>query len=166
MALFSIYNGASPTTAAQVSVDTSTSILTLLQIKSTRLVKFVEWGISFDGFVAALPIRVELFATSVTSTGLTEHVAADIINLDPHAEAVTDDNPFDLSTDGTGFTATGEGTPANVRMLDVQFVAPTNQYIKQWPLGREPEFDPDEFIRVRVTAGGAVNAYCYVVIEV
>jgi hypothetical protein len=51
-------------------------------------------------------------------------------------------------------------------MMDVQFIAPTNQYIKQFPLGREPQFAPSEFLRIRVTAGAAVNAYCYMVIEV
>ncbi len=168
--IYLIANGAAPTTAAQVKVDTTTSILTMLQVKMganlTTRAKVIEWGISFDGFAAALPIQCELFANSAAATGIVEHVAAGIVNLDPHAEVVTDDNPFDLSTDGTGYTATGEGTPANVRMLDVQLVAPTNQYIKQWPLGREPEFDPDEFLRIRVTAGTAVNAYCYVIIEV
>jgi len=48
----------------------------------------------------------------------------------------------------------------------VQLVAPTNQYVKQFPLGREPMFKASEFLRIRVTAGAAVNAYCYVIIEI
>ncbi len=168
--LYLITNGATPTTAAQVKVDTGTAIKTMLQVKMganlTTRAKIVEWGISFDGFAAALPIACELFANSDGAT-VTAHVAAGIVNLDPHAETPTDDNPFDLTASAaTGYTASGEGTPASVRMFDVQLVAPTNQYIKQWPLGREPEFDPDEFLRIRVTAGTAVNAYCYVIIEV
>jgi hypothetical protein len=48
----------------------------------------------------------------------------------------------------------------------VQFVAPTNQYIKQFPLGREPVIQVNTFARIRVTAGAAVNCYCYMVIEI
>ncbi len=168
--IYLIVNGAAPTTAAQLKVDTGVTIKTMLQVKMgatlTTRAKVIEWGISFDGFAAALPIACELFANSAAAT-VTAHVAAGVVNLDPNAAAPTDDNPFDLTASAaTGFTATAEGTPASVRMLDVQLIAPTNQYIKQWPLGREPEFDPDEFLRIRVTAGTAVNAYCYVIIEV
>ncbi len=167
--IYLISNGVTPTTAAQLKADTGVLIKTMLQVKmgadlKTRA-KIIEWGISFDGFVAALPIAVELFANSDGAT-VSAHVDAGIVNLDPHAETPTDDNPFALSTTETGYTASGEGTPASIRMFDVQLIAPTNQYIKQWPLGREPEFDPDEFLRIRVTAGTAVNAYCYVIIEV
>jgi hypothetical protein len=51
-------------------------------------------------------------------------------------------------------------------MFDVQLLAPTNQYIKQFPLGREPMVNAISALRIRVTAGAAVNAYCYVVLEV
>ena len=51
-------------------------------------------------------------------------------------------------------------------MFDVQFIAPTNQYVKQFPLGREPVVDAVSALRIRVTAGAAVNAYCYVILEV
>jgi hypothetical protein len=51
-------------------------------------------------------------------------------------------------------------------MMDVQFIAPTNQYLKQFPLGREPMFKASEFLRIRVTAGAAVNAFCYLIIEI
>lgn len=167
--LYLIANAAAPTTAAMVPVTTGTSIKTMLQVKLAATgqmrAKIIEWGISFDGFAAALPIRCELFANTDGAT-VTAHGAAGLVNLDPLAAAPTDDNPFALSTTETGFTASGEGTPAGVRMLDVQFIAPTNQYVKQWPLGREPMIQDTEFLRVRVTAGTAVLAYTYVVIEV
>jgi hypothetical protein len=51
-------------------------------------------------------------------------------------------------------------------MFDVQHIAPTAQYVKQWPLGREPSFAATEYLRIRVTAAAAVNAYCYVIVEV
>lgn len=160
-----------PTTAAQAVVTTGTAIKTMLQVKlnanATGVGKVVEWGISFDGSTAATPIKCELLTTGTVKATITEFVAADIINLDPNAPAVTDDNPFAFGAAGdeSGYTATAEGSITATRMFDVQLVAPTNQYVKQFPLGREPIFKPSEFLRIRVTAGAAVNAYCYVIIE-
>ena len=170
--LYLIPNGPSPTTAAQAAVSTGTAILTLLQVKlnasATGRAKVVEWGISFDGFAAATPIKCELLTTGAVKATVTEHVAAGIVNLDPNATATTDDNPFAFGAAGdeTGYTATAEGTITVTRMMDVQFIAPTNQYVKQFPLGREPMFGPAEYLRIRVTAGTAVNAYAYVICEV
>ena len=171
--LYLITNGANPTTASQVAVTTGTAIKTLLQIKlglTANRGKVVEWGISFDGFAAAQPIICELLTTgTIAATSLTAHVAAGIQNLDPFGTTPTTNNPFTFSTSTTGY-ATGsaptEGSIAASRMLDLQHVAPTNQYIKQWPLGREPMFSPDNYLRIRVKAAAAVNAYCYAIIEV
>jgi hypothetical protein len=125
-------------------------------------------GISFDGSAAATPIKCELLTTGTVGATITEFVAADIISLDPNTAAVTDDFPFAFTASGdeSGYTATAEGSIVATRIMDVQLIAPTNQYIKQFPLGREPMFKASEFLRVRVTAGTAVNAYCYVVIEI
>ena len=167
--LYLIANGASPTTAARVSVTTGTNIKTLLQAKmgtTTTRGKVVEWGISFDGAIAATPITCELITTGTVAATVTAHVAAGIQNLDPFATAPTTGNPFTLSTTTTGYTASGEGTITESRTLDTQLIAPTSQYIKQWPLGREPFFSQLEYLRIRVKAAGAVNAVCYFIVEV
>ena len=173
MGLYLLANGPMQTTAAFAGAQTGTAIKTMLQVKlggSTNMIgKIVEWGISFDGSAAATPIKCELISTSTVAATITEFAAADIINLtDPNAGAVTDDFPFAFTAAGdeSGYTATAEGTITAVRNFDVQFIAPTNQYIKQFPLGREPSFKAAEFIRIRVTAGTAVDAYCYMVVEV
>jgi hypothetical protein len=36
-------------------------------------------------------------------------------------------------------------------------------FVKQFPLGREPEVAVSSFLRIRVTAAAAVNAVCYIV---
>ena len=167
--LYLIANGPRPTTAAQAAVTTGTAIKTMLQVKLGRSVlraKVVEWGISFDGSALAAPINCELLTTKTVSATVTAHVASGIVNLDPRANAPTDLDPFDFGTAATGYTATAEGTITDSRPLDPQLVLPTNQYVKQWPLGREPSFDQNEFLRIRVTAAAAVNALCYVVVEV
>src|SRR3990167_7148114 len=140
--IYQIFNGPSPTTAAQAVVTTGTAIKTLLQVKldgaGTNRGRIIEWGISFDGSSAATPIKCELLTTGTVKATVIEHVAAGIVNLDPNATATTDDNPFAFGAAGdeTGYTASAEGTITVSRMMDVQFIAPTNQFVKQWPLGR------------------------------
>jgi hypothetical protein len=173
MGLYFLPNGPSPTTVSQVAVTTGTGLKTMLQVKlggsTNQVAKVVEWGISFDGSAAATPIAVELLTTGTVNATITEYVAADIINIgDVNAAAVTDDFPFAFTAAGdeSGYTATAEGTITATRMFDVQYIAPTNQYVKQFPLGREPEFKATEYLRIRVKAGSAVNCYCYVIVEV
>lgn len=169
MPLYTIFNGPSPTTAAQVAVTTGTSIKTLLQVKpgATVTAKIIEWGISFDGSAAATPIKCELLQTDVAAT-VTASAAADIVKTD--TEALMGGDPttalIAVGTTSTGYTSTGEGSITATRVFDTQFVAPTNQYVKQFPLGREPVLELSKFGRIRVTAGAAVNAYCYMVVEV
>jgi hypothetical protein len=158
-----------PTTAGQVAVTTGTAIKTMLQIKlgtETTRAKVVEWGISFNGSAAATPILCELLTTGTVAATVTAHAATGIQNRDPLAITPTDGEPFTISTTTTGFTSTGEGSIIATRMLDCQLIAPTNQYIFQAPLGREWAFSPLNYLRIRVTAGAAVNAICYIDVEV
>jgi hypothetical protein len=75
-------------------------------------------------------------------------------------------NLIQVGTTSTGYTSTGEGTITAIRNFDIQFIAPTNQYVKQFPLGREPVIQISKFARIRVHAGAAVNCYCYMIVEV
>jgi hypothetical protein len=167
--LLQIFNGPAPTTAAQLPVTTGTAIKTLLQIKPGTVLKakVVEWGISFDGSAAATPIKCELVETDVAAT-VTAHTASGIVLLgDPNdVDPTTGTVLIALGTTSTGYTATVEGTITATRVFDAQLIAPTNQYIKQFPLGREPVVNVSKFLRVRVTAPAAVNAYCYVTVEI
>lgn len=169
MALYLIANGPSPTTAAQVPVTTGTVIKTLLQVKAsaTKPFQVVEWGFSGDGSAAATPGKVELCETDVAAT-VTASAAADINKLD--AEALSSGDPttnlIPVGTTSTGYTSTSEGSITVVREFDVQLIAPTNQYVKQFPLGLEPVVQISKFLRVRVTFAAAINAYCYVIIRV
>lgn len=173
MALYLIFNGAAAGAAAPVAVTTGTAIKTLLQVKpsATIVAKIVEWGISFDGNpttnAATTPIKVELVETSGAAT-VTASAAADITKVDGNALSGGDPttNLLPVGTTSTGYTASGEGTPGTCRIFDLQFIAPTNQYVKQFPLGKEPIIQVSTFARIRVTAGTAVNAYCYMIVDV
>lgn len=173
MGIYLLGNGPMPTTAAQAPLSTGTAIKTHQQIKlggsTNQIAKIIEWGVSFDGSAAATPGKVELLSTGTVKATITEYVAADCINLgDPNAAAVTDDFPFAFTAAGdeSGYNASAEGTITAVRMFDFQFIAPTNQYIKQFPLGREPCFRGDEYVRIRAHFGASINMYSYMIIEV
>ena len=116
----------------------------------------------------AAGIEVELLETDVAAT-VTAHVTAGIIRLDGPAvqggDPVT--NLILVGTGATGYTSTSEGTITATRMFDCQFIDPAANYVLQFPLGERPYMKPGSFFyRVRVKAAAAVNAICYVVVEV
>ena len=159
--LFTTFNGAAPTTSALAKVATGTSIKTLLQVApNTRELYVVEWGISFDGSAAATPVQCELIETDVAAT-VTAAVAAGVQPFNNNRAAAA--STVSLGTAATGYTATAEGAITATRYGDLQLVAPSNQYIKQYPMGNEFVVGTGKFLRIRVTAPATVNAWCYVV---
>lgn len=166
MARYRIYNGAMPTTAAFAAVTTGTSIKTLLQLKPFNQCKINAWGISFDGSAAATPIKVELIETGTVFGTVTASADADCIKLDGTDQAVASVAGLTLGTSATGYTCTSEGSITTVRMFDEQFIAPTSQYIYQYPLGQEPVLVIGNATRIRVTAGAAVNAICWIEVTI
>lgn len=169
MALYLLQNGAAGLTAAPVVVTTGAVIKTLLQFKpsATIVAKIVEWGISFDGSAAATPGKVELMESDVAAT-VTAHAVADITKYDSDALMGGDPttNLIQVGTTSTGYTASAEGTTTVARMFDLQLIAPTNQYVKQFPLGNQPSVQVGKFARIRVTFAVAVNAYCYMIVSI
>lgn len=170
MALYLFANGPMPTTASFASVTTGTSLKTMLQFKAsaTIVAKVKEWGCSFDGSAAATPGKVELIETDVAAT-VTAAVSADITKLDANALSGGDPttNLIQVGTAATGYTSSSEGSITAVRALDsAKFIAPTNQYEKQFPLGNEPIIQISKFARIRVLFGVAVNCYCYLIVEI
>lgn len=163
--LYQCFNGLAPTSStAFVKVTTGTTLKTMLQVaaSATRPLKIVEWGISFDGSAAATPILCELVDTGTVGATVTPHVAAGVAPFDdPNAVAST----VTLGITATGYTSTGEGSITFSRWLDIQQVSPTGGYAKQFPLGREPQLAASKILRVRVTAGAAVNAVTYITFE-
>lgn len=154
------FNGAMPTTAALPKVTTGTAIKTMLQILPTRITRPLVWGASFDGTAAGVPIACELIHTGTVAATVTAHVAA---GVQPYTDPNGDAAAVTLSTTGTGYTATAEGTITTSRYGDLQLIAPTNQYVYQWPLSQEFTVPANGVLRVRVTAAAAVNMWCYVI---
>jgi len=169
MALYKIFNGPMPTTASQLAVTTGTNIKTMLQVKpgATQFARVVEWGVSMDGSALATPVEWELCETDVAAT-VTASVAADFTKYDEAALAQGDPttNLFSVGTSATGYTASAEGTITVVRQGDVQLVQPSGQWVFQFQPGYRFVLQPGKFGRIRVKAGSAINAICYMLLEV
>jgi len=166
------YNSSRATTAAPVKQPTGTAIRTMMQLNlgAGITARIIEWGCSFDGSAAATPGQVELFETSVAATMSTQFVDADIQsynNANGPAQGGTANIPINTGGGNSGFAtaAVTEGTVANYRGFDLQMLPPTAPYVKQFPLGREPELKASNFLRIRVTFSASVNMYCYVIFE-
>lgn len=164
--LYTIHNGPMPTTAAQAVVTTGTAIKTMLQLKPFNICKIVAWGISFDGSALATPIKCELLDTGTVFGTVTASADADVTKDESVEQAVASVAGLTLGTSATGYTCTSEGSITAVRMFDAQLVSPTSQYIREFPLGREKKCIIGNAVRIRVTAGAAVNAYCWMTIDI
>jgi hypothetical protein len=164
--LFFVQNSTRATTAAPVKQPTGTAIRTMLQLATTTTesIYLVEIGVSFDGSAAATPIQVEWFTTTVAATMSTALAATDVQNMT--GGSAIDALQYSTTLSGFATAAVTEGTVANYKPIDLQLIAPTSQYVKQWPLGREPVVPASTFLRCRVTAGASVNAYIYCVFGV
>ena len=127
-----------PTTAAQAAVTTGVAIKTMLQLKPFNQCKIAAWGVSFDGSSADTPIKCELLETGTVFGTVTASADADCVKQDGADQAVASVAGLTLGTSATGYTCTSEGSITTVKLFDTQFIAPTNQYVKQFPLGREP----------------------------
>jgi hypothetical protein len=170
MGLFLLQNGAMQTTSAFAKVTTGTARKTMLQVKpsATIVAAIVEWGISFDGSAAATPGMVELVETDVAGT-VTAFAAADITKLDGAALMGGDPttNLIQVGTTSSGYTCTSEGSITATRNLaGPQLIAPTSQWVQQFPLGNEPIIQISKFARIVVTFGAAINCACYMIIRI
>lgn len=156
-----------PTGAGIVKVATGTAIKTLLQLKNFNRGKIVGWGISFDSSTAGIPVLCELIDTGTVFATVTASVDADVHKLESTADqAVASVAGLTLGVNATGYTATAEGTITATRVFDTELVAPTNQYIYQFPLGQEPQLIIGNSTRVRVTAPVSVNAITWIEIDI
>lgn len=159
------WNGAMPTTAAQVKVTTGTAIKTMLQLSTpaTRMMQVLEWGFSLDVAPGAASV-VELLQTDVAAT-VTAHIASGVINLDPNGTA----SLLTLGTANTGYTASVEGTTTASRVFDVKQIPLTAgatdlTYVRTFMPDDRPVVAVSKFLRVRATmATSASNMTCYVI---
>lgn len=165
MSLYLIANGPAPTTAAQLAVSGGTNIKTLLQLKPFNTVKIKEWGISLDTPASASVVQVELLETGNVFATVTASADVDVAKYEGNDQAVASIAGLTLSTTGTGYTATAEGSITTTRQFDPQILIPPFVYVKQFPLGGEPKCFIGNATRIRVKMSVTCNAICYILID-
>lgn len=161
---YQTWNGPMPTTAAQASVTTGTTIKTMLQLAtpSTREIQLISWGFTLDDPPGADAV-VELLQTDVAAT-VTAHVASGVQPLDPNAPA----SLLTLGTSATGYTSTAEGTPTATRVFDAVSLSSVSgesplSYQYQFVYDERPIIAVSKFLRVRVTTPTtAVDMRCWI----
>jgi len=162
---YKTFNGPMPTTAAQQSVTTGTTIKTMLQVAtpSTRQMTLIAWGFTLDDPPGADAV-IELLQTDVAAT-VTAHVASGVQQLEPNQPA----SLVTLSASGTGYTSTAEGTPTATRVFDAVSLSSVSgesplTYSYQWMPDERPVVAISRFLRVRATTPTtAVDLRCWVV---
>jgi len=162
--VYSCFNGAGPTTVAPVAVTTSTVVKTMIQLSTSanREARIVEWWWEGSASAAATPAVVELMFHSTGAATVTAYTAAtDFKKYDPNSVA----SQLTVGTTNSGFSASGEGTPATALGAEVHQIPVTSGAYFQYPLGREPEMAVSTFARLRNTVTPAVNAICGVAWE-
>jgi hypothetical protein len=171
MPQYRIYNGVMPTTALIVPQTTGTAAKTMLQIKGVTAMpmKVKGWGVSMDGAAGAAGIQWELLQSGTVFATLTALAAADCMAIDCAARATAAGTFFAFGTTSTSYWSTGgptEGTITATTIFDSQLVQPTGQYAWEFSLGNEPHIDAVSSLRIRCKAAAAVNAICWVQVEV
>lgn len=159
------WNGPAPTTAALASVNTGTTIKTMLQLATpaSRMIQLLEWGWSSDDPPGADGV-IELIQTDVAAT-VTAHVASGVANLDPNGTA----SLLTLGTSATGYTASAEGTVAATRPFDAVGLSSVSgesslSYVRQWMPDCRPIIPVSKFLRVRATTPTTgIDLRCYIV---
>lgn len=168
MAIYKALNGAMSTTAVVTPVTTGTAIKTMLQLKGITglYMKVKKWGVSMDGSAGAAGVQWEILETGTVFGTVTAYVAADILGVDAIGLATTSTVYLAVGTSASGYTCTSEGSITATRVFDDQLVQPTGQYVFEWSLGSEPVISPVSALRIRCKAAAAVNALCWVEVEV
>lgn len=162
---YKCFNAPMITTTAPAAVTTGTSIKTMLQIAtpSTRMIQLISWGYELDAAPTSAIGKIELVETDVAAT-VTAHAASGVQPLYPGLPP----SLMTLSTSGTGYTATVEGSTTTTRSLANKIVDPVSQnppnvsYEYQWMPDERPWVNISKFLRVRVTFGAAVNMLTWV----
>lgn len=161
---YMVQSGAQNTAAAPTKLGlVAATLKTLIQIATptTEDVKIVEWGISFDGTTAGVPVQVELIDVNVAAT-VTAFAAADVIKWNQPNDPGT---LVTLGTTAGGYNASAEGTITSAREIASLLIPPNQPFVMQYPLGREPVVPISRFLRLRCNAPAAVNATAYIIWE-
>lgn len=163
---YKIFNAPMPTTSVTAKVTTGSGApKTMLQIAPTRNLLILAWGYTLDAVPASTGNTIELLQTDGAAT-VTAHASSGIYNQDPAGLA----SLLTLSTTGTGYTASGEGSITTTRVFDVDQIgnaAGANDLNRdyQFVLDERPVVAANKFLRIRVNFAAAVNMICWATVQ-
>lgn len=139
---------------------TSGTVKTLLQVKPTTKIRIIEWGYALDA-VPIAPVRFELVTTGTVFATVTT-IGSGVIPYNDFGAV----SSVAAGTSATGFNASAEGTITASRLLAYHYE--NGLFFKQqFPLGREPEVQANQALRLRATptSAAAVNVQPYIIWE-
>jgi hypothetical protein len=161
---YKAFNGPAPTTAAQASVATGTSIKTMLQLKAGagKGLRITGWGYSIDTEQAAAG-TIELVKTDVAAT-VTAFAAGDVTALSTPSAA----SSLSLGVAASGYTGSAEGSITATDMFDaVRLPVSTTAaqhmtYAKSFTKDELPYLPAGGILRVRATLGTSAGMICWI----
>lgn len=145
--------GTSYATGAKVAIQATTP--------STLELIIVEYGISFNGSAAATPATVTLALAGTATTMSSAHSTSTVVPIGASSKT----SGLTMGTGSTGYGNAAIATNTTSKMYDLQFVAQTAQYVKQWPLGREPRLPVSSILQLRVNTSATVLGLAYLIVE-
>jgi|SRR6516162_525386 hypothetical protein len=162
--LFIMWNGNSSALTAPLGPIASAATVTPKTMQQLQLgtskIRVAEWGYFFTTSPTA-PVTMELIDTgAVGGTGGTSGIVT------PYNDANNVTRTATPSATATCYGPTAEGTITATRLLAATMDLAT-YFKQQFPLGREPEVAPSNFLRIRVTpsTAAAVSVISYFVWE-
>lgn len=164
MTMFVAYNnvfGATTATMVGTSYATGSKIAIQLATPSSLQIRVIEWGVSFNGSAAGTPAVCELVQNGTASTCSSAHSTSTILPIGD--STATSRLTMGTTTSGYGNGSVTSATPD--KYFDAQFVAPTSQYVMQWPLGREPVMVVSKFLQLRINTAATYTALAYIKFE-
>lgn len=164
MSKYKAFNGPAPTTAAQASVASGTTVKTMLQLKAGagKGLIITGWGYSLDTEQAAVGV-IELLKTDVAAT-VTAFAVGDVTALSTPSSA----SSLALGITASGYTGSAEGTITATDMYDVvrlpvsTTAAPHMTYTRPFDKDERPYLPAGGILRVRATTGTTAGMICWV----
>lgn len=162
--LMLLQQGAMPTTTQRALVQTTAVLKTLLQVLGKIDLRVVEWGISFPATAEAAKPSVSLLTTGTIAATVSASAEADISKFGAAAQLAAD--YLTLSTTGTGYNASAEGTITASAALDPLIqLSPTGLFVKRIPLEQEAIIYKGDIGRIRVLSAVDYAVGCWMFLK-
>lgn len=155
----SLYITWNASTSALSSPMTGTTVTnttkTVLQVKPGNKIQVIEAGYTFSS-VPTAAVQMELIDTGSVFATVTSGSVSNYNTPTLTTSAAT------LSTTGTGFNASAEGSITATRLLSQNFDQGA-YFHQQFPLDREPEVLSGNSLRIRATTTGTAVIAAYII---